>query len=435
MGTLKKYRDLLVGICVGVVVAACLPKVLADTLQLSQIVPFRAEDLLLLKQARVLIEAYQVDAKEQEVPEEELVYGALRGMIAAWDDPYTRFVTPQELEEEQITYQGQYGGLGMTIGQRDGKILVISPMEDSPADRAGLRPMDQIVQVNDEVVLGWDMDRILKLLRGEPGNAVTVWVRREDESELLEFPMVREVIKLKSVRSEMLEGLIGYIRLSHFIVPSGPEVGNAVIDLKNQGARGLILDLRNNSGGLLESAVDVCDLFIDGGPLVYTRGRVDRANDEIYAQEGALTDLPLVVLINEGSASASEIVAGAVRDRHRGILIGQKSFGKGSVQTRFNLSDGSALYVTIARYFIPSGDTIDHVGLTPDIAVEGAWTKEIDEDPQVQTALAVLMRMFSGEAWADLVASYAVETPQLDQSLEAEVQKEESQENQGVRRP
>lgn len=410
MKKVKKYRDLLIGLCVGFALALWLPKVVADTLPLSQIVPFSSNDLMLLKQARLIIEAYQVDAEEKKVPEETIVYGAMKGMISAWEDPYTRFVTPKELEEEQIAFQGKYGGLGITIGQRDGQTLVISPIEDTPADRAGLKPMDQIVKVDDEIVLGWEMERIVKLLRGEAGDPVTVWVRREGEPDLLEFPMVREIIELKSVRFEVLDQDIGYIRLSQFIVPSAPEVGNAVIELKNRGVKGLILDLRNNGGGLLESAVDICDLFIDGGLLVYTQGRVPKANDKISAQEGVLTDLPLVVLINEGSASASEIVAGATRDRHRAILVGQKSFGKGSVQTLFNLPDGSAIYVTIARYYIPSGVTIDNVGLEPDIAVEGEWSREPEKDTQIQTARSVLLRQIAGESREELIAAFASET-------------------------
>lgn len=403
MKLLKKCRDLVLGILVGAVAMAVLPAVSANNSQLSQIIPFKADSLWLLKQARAIIEAYQVDAVSKDISEEDMVYGAMRGMIGAWKDPYTRFVTPQQLEEEQISYNGKYGGLGITIGQKDGKTLVISPIEDTPADRVGMKPMDQIVKVDNEIVLGWDLDKIVKLLRGEAGKPVTVWVRREKVSDLLEFKMVREIIKLKSVRSQVLSDDIGYIRLSQFINTSGPDVGSAVIDLKNKGVKGLILDLRNNGGGLLNAATDICDLFLDGGLIVSTKGRVDKANDELFAHKGTLTNLPLTVLINEGSASASEIVSGALRDRKRAILVGQKSFGKGSVQTLFNLSDGSAMYVTIARYFTPSGTMIDHVGLTPDIQVKGELTREISADAQLQKAKETVLKLAAGASRESLL--------------------------------
>ena len=376
MKKLRKYRDLFLGIIIGAAVISTIPAVYAGKGSLSQVAPFTTDSLWLLKQARIIVEAYQVDAASKDVSETEMVHGAMRGMLSAWKDPYTRFLDPQQLEDEKTTFEGSFGGLGINITSRDGKILVINPIEGTPADKAGLRPLDEIVRVNDDIVIGWDLDKVVKKLRGDPGTTVTIGIRRKNENNLLDFTIVRDVIKIDTVSSKMLSDNVGYIRLRQFIKTSAADIGKAVIDLKNKKARGLILDLRNNGGGLLDAARDICDLFIDGGLIVSTRGRVDSANEEYYAREGVLTDLPLVVLINEGSASASEIVSGALRDRNKTLLIGAKSFGKGSVQVLFNLSDGSGMFVTTARYFTPSGVRIDHVGLTPDILVKSAWDEE-----------------------------------------------------------
>ncbi len=376
MKTLKKYRDIVLGIFIGCLLMAAIPVVYASIGDLSQVAPFTTDSLWLLKQARVIVEAYQVDANLNDVPESEMVYGAMRGMLSAWKDPYTRFLDPEQLEDERTSFEGSFGGLGITIASRDGKILVISPIEGTPADKAGIRPMDEIVRVDDEIVIGWELDRVVKLLRGDPGTEVIVGIRRSEAAKLIDFKIVRDIIKIETVHSEMLEDNIGYIRLRQFIKTSAPDVGRAVIDLKNKNAKGLILDLRNNGGGLLDSACDICDLFIDGGLVVSTKGRVESSNEEFYAHEGVLAKLPLVVLINEGSASASEIVSGALRDRNDTLLVGAKSFGKGSVQVLFNLSDGSGMFVTTARYFTPNGVRIDHVGLSPDIYVKSTW----DED-------------------------------------------------------
>lgn len=376
MKILKKYRDVALGILIGAVLMTLIPVVYASKGELSQIAPFSTDSLWLLKQARVIVEAYQVDAASNDIDESEMVHGAMRGMLGAWKDPYTRFLDPQQLEDEKTSLEGSFGGLGINIASRDGKILVINPIEGTPADKAGLRPMDEIVRVNDDIVIGWDLDKVVKLLRGDPGTEVSVGIRRADTARLIDFKIVRDTIKIETVHAEILSDDIGYIRLRQFIKTSAPDVGKAVIDLKNKKAKGLILDLRNNGGGLLDSARDICDLFIDGGLIVSTKGRVDSANEEFYAHEGVLTQLPLVVLINEGSASASEIVSGALRDRNGTLLIGAKSFGKGSVQVLFNLSDGSGMFVTTARYFTPKGVRIDHVGLCPDIYVKSLWSDE-----------------------------------------------------------
>ncbi len=354
----------------------------------NRISPFSVRSLWLLRQVRYIIESYQVDADTKKVTDEELLHGAARGMVEAWKDPYTRFVSPSQLKDEEIELEGKYGGLGMYIGERDGQILVISPMEDSPAERAGLKPKDQIVKVDDTVVVGWTSDRVVQKLRGEPDTKVTLWVRREGEDELLSFEITREIIKLHSVRYEMLSDDIGYLKLTQFKHNTSEEARNAVRDLMRQGMRALILDLRNNGGGLLDASVKISSFFLRDGLIVETRGRSERANDKYYADRNQyLTNMPLIVLINGGSASASEIVAGALNDRGRAKLVGEKSFGKGSVQTLFPLTDGSGVYVTIARYYTPSGKLIDHVGLSPDIEVKGEPDRDKSKDAQLKRAI------------------------------------------------
>lgn len=369
----------------------------AETVEFEHVSPFDVKSLWLMKQARSLIESYHVDAgkdKSEEELEDELVYGAIKGMVSAWGDPYTRFLDPDGLAEEEIGLEGQYGGVGMYIGERDGMVLVISPIEDTPAERAGLKPKDQIVKLDDEVAIGWHSDDIAKRLRGTPGTSISVWVRRESEDELLKFDLVREIIKIQSVKHEMLDDKIGYLRLTQFKKNTDTESRAAMREMLSKGAKGIVLDLRNNGGGLVDVAVNISSMFLSNGIVVETKGRVARANDryDVDRTWNVATDIPLVVLINEGSASASEILAGAMMDRKRAITVGKKSFGKGSIQTLFPLTDGSAMFVTIARYYTPGGKMIDKVGLTPTIDVEGEMTKEHDKDEQLKRACEELKK-------------------------------------------
>ena len=354
--------------------------------QLKDILPFDAQYVWMMKQTRSILETYHVNDGEQK-SDEELFYGAMKGMVAAWGDPYSRFVDPDELKQEEIDIEGEYGGLGIYIGSRDGKILVISPIEGTPAHEVGLEPMDEIVKVNDEVVLGWNINDVVKMLRGEPGTNVTVWVRREGHDELLRFDITRELIKIESVSQKRLTNDIAYIRIKHFTQKTAEEMLSALKVASETKAKGLVLDLRNNPGGLLDASVAVADYFLDGGEIVSIRGRVDKANEIFTAKPGTAFDGPMAVLINEGSASASEIVAGALKDRERAVLVGEKSFGKGSVQTLFRLPDGSGLFVTIAKYYTPSGVMIDGVGVEPDIVVEGKYTGKLDDDEQLKRAI------------------------------------------------
>ena len=389
----KRWRDGIVGAFLGVVLAGGVVAYAADV-DLVQIVPFRAQSLWLIKQARAILETYYVDA-EDPVSEDVLVRGALRGMVSSLGDPYTRFTDPKQLQEEEIEMQGEYGGLGIYIGQRDGATLVISPIDGTPADRAGLKPKDMIVKIGDTYIVDWDQEKVVNHLRGEPGTKVTIWVRREGEDELLRFDLVREIINIKAVRFEIISKELGYIRLNHFNQKCVEEMEDALEKIKAQKARGLIFDLRNNPGGLLDAAVEISDMFLDKGLIVGMKGRVPKATDQIFATGGTLWEKPMVVLINEGSASASEIVSGALKDHRRATVMGVKSFGKGSVQTLFPLQDGSGLYVTIAKYYTPSGFVIDHVGLSPDMAVKGDMEREISKDQQLRAAEKELRRMLA----------------------------------------
>ena len=237
--------------------------------------------------------------------------------------------------------------------------------------------------------MGLTSDEVVKFLRGPAGKPVKIWVRRKNENKLLTFTIVREVIKIKTVRLEM-QDKIAYIKLNQFNLKTDQELESAIKSAKAKKAQGIILDLRNNPGGLLDSCVNVTSQFINGGVVVGMKGRFEKANDTLYAQEGRANNLPLVVLVNEGSASAAEILAGAVKDHKRGTIIGMKTFGKGSVQSLFNLPDKSGIYITIARYTTPSGYIIDHKGLEPNIKVSGEPKKNKKEDKQYQKALAEL---------------------------------------------
>jgi carboxyl-terminal processing protease len=387
---LKRFKDVLIGILIGAFITSGI--VISGTAdganEWTRLLPFSQQNLLIMRQARSILETYFIDG-DGGPDEEKLFFGSMRGLVAAADDPYTRFVEPEQLNEENIEMEGEYGGLGMYIGQRDGKLLIISPIEGTPADRAGIKPLDEIVRVNEKVVIGMDQGDVVNMLRGPAGTSVKVWVRRNGEGELLPFDLTREVINIKTVRLEMIDK-IAYVRLNNFHHKTSSELEDILREAKTKNAVGIILDMRNNPGGLLNVAVDVASQFLDGGLVVSMKGKASRFDDALFAQEGRATKLPLVVLVNEGSASASEIVAGAIQDRGRGPLVGMKTYGKGSVQSLFNLPDKAGMYVTIARYRTPSDKIIDHKGLSPDYRVEGGPATERLKDAQLQKALGVM---------------------------------------------
>ena len=390
----NKYRDIAIGIVLGLLVAAGIymtpPAISSDW---PKGLPFSPQQLAIIKQTKMALETYQVDGdKKGTIDETKMYYGAMKGLVSSVGDPFTRFVEPKELEEENLEMEGEYGGLGIYITSRDGRTIVIAPIENTPADRVGLKPLDEIVKVDEKNVIGMTSDEVVKLLRGPAGKPVKIGVRRKNEEKILDFDIVREIIKIKTVRLEMLGGRIAYIKINQFNLKTDAELEAVIKYAKMKKATGILLDLRNNPGGLLNSCVDVTSQFISGGVVVGMKGRFDKANDTLYAVEGRATKLPVVALVNEGSASAAEILAGALKDHKRAKIVGTKTFGKGSVQSLFNLPDNSGIYITIARYTTPSGFVIDHKGLEPNIKVEGEITKEKKNDKQLRKELEILRK-------------------------------------------
>ena len=392
MVAVKKYRDIFIGVVIGVLVSAGIyisPQAIGSDWPKGM--PFTAQQLTIIKQVKLALETYQVDAgKKGTIDESKMYHGAVKGLVESVGDPFTRYVDPKSLEEENLEMEGEYGGLGIYITNREGRTTVIAPIEDTPADKAGLKPLDEIVKVDDKNVIGMNSDEVVKLLRGPAGKPVNIMVRRKNVDKLLPFRIVREVIKIKTVRLEMVEGGIAYIKINQFNLKTDQELEAAMKTAKSKKAKGILLDLRNNPGGLLDICVDVTSRFIGCGVVVSMKGRVEKANETMYAVEGRATNLPVTVIVNEGSASAAEILAGAIKDHKRGQIVGMKTFGKGSVQSLFNLPDKSGIYITIARYATPSGFILDHKGLEPTIKQSGEIKKNKKEDKQYQKALSVL---------------------------------------------
>ncbi|MCK4462932.1 MAG: S41 family peptidase [Candidatus Omnitrophica bacterium] len=302
----------------------------------------------------------------------ELIYGALRGMLASLDG-YSQFMDPDSYKEMKIGAKGRFGGLGIEIGVREGMLTIISPIDGTPAAKAGLLPRDVIVKINGESTRDIVIHEAVKKLRGKPGTSVSLSIWRDKEKRFFEVTITREIIKIKSVKVvRVLEEDIGYIKLAEFQEKTGKELEERLKELKEKNIKGLILDLRNNPGGLLNASIDVSDLLLEKGKIIVsTKGRNPSQNKEFKSRRDTpYTDITLVVLVNEGSASASEIVAGAIKDNGRGIILGEKTFGKGSVQTVVPLKDGSALRITTAEYFTPKGYLICKRGIIPDIVVE-----------------------------------------------------------------
>ncbi len=388
----SKILNIAAGMLIGALLCVSLYKIpQAVGADWEKSLPFTPQQLAIMKQVKLALSTYQVDGdKKGKVDDMKMYYGALKGLVESLDDPYTRFVEPKALEEENMEMEGEYGGLGIYMASRDGRTIVIAPIEDTPADRAGIKPLDEIIKVDDKNVMGMDSDEVVKMLRGPAGKPVTIQIRRKNVDKLIPVKIVREIIKIKTVRMEMLNDGVAYIKLNHFNLKTDGELRAAIKKATDKKAKGIIMDLRNNPGGLLDVCVDVTSQFIPKGVVVGMKGRFEKANDTLYAKEGRANNLPLVVIVNEGSASAAEIFTGAVKDHKRGTIVGMKTFGKGSVQTLFNLPDGSGIYVTIARYHTPSGFVLDHKGLQPDIKVEGEPKKDKKEDKQLQKALGVL---------------------------------------------
>lgn len=307
-----------------------------------------------------------------EVTPKNLIYGALKGMLSSLD-PHSQFMDPETYNELKVDTEGKFGGLGIEITIKDSLLTVISPIEDTPAWKAGLKANDRIVKINKELTRDMALTDAVKRMRGTPGEAVNLTVLRESENRLIEFRIVRDIIKIKDLKdARILEDGIGYVRLVEFRENTAQDLNNVLENLKRQGMTAFILDLRNDPGGILDVAAKVTEKFIEPGKIiVYTKGRKNAQNLEFVSSvKNPIVNIPMAVLINEGSASGSEIVAGCLQDYKRAIIVGVKSFGKGSVQTVIPLSDGSALRLTTSRYFTPSGKQIHGKGVVPDIIVE-----------------------------------------------------------------
>ncbi|HAL62649.1 MAG TPA: hypothetical protein DCP08_09630 [Chloroflexi bacterium] len=318
-------------------------------------------------------------------------YGSIRGMLAALGDPNTFFIEPPDREIEEAQFQGRYGGIGAEYTMKHGYLVVVTPFRDSPASRAGIRPGDIIVAVDGTEIFGLSQNEAVLLIRGPVGSKVELTIRREGELEPLILQLTREEIRPPTVTWELKEEGIGCVNLSFFGERTNEELRHALTQLQSQGATSLILDLRNNPGGLIEAAVDVASQFIDTGVILYQRDA--EGNDQPFpAKKGGLaTETPIAVLVNGGTASAAEIVAGALSDHQRAVVIGEKTFGKGSVQTVRELSDHSSIHVTTAHWLTPQGQEIEGAGLIPDLEVPLTQEDiENQRDPQLDRALAYL---------------------------------------------
>jgi len=325
------------------------------------------ERLKVFTEVLSLIQANYVD----ETKPRDLIYGGIKGMLETLD-PHSSFMPPDIFKEMQVETQGSFGGLGIEITVKDRQLTVVAPIEGTPADRAGLHPGDRIVKIDGKLTKDMTLMEAVKNLRGPRGTSVTLTILREESPGPFELTLVREIIDVKSVKSKDLGDGIAYIRVSSFQERTGKDLLKAIEQLGQNGMSAMVLDLRNNPGGLLNQAVQVTDLFLDKGQLiVYTEGRIKNQDLRFSAEHGAqIPKVPIVVLVNGGSASASEIVAGALQDWKRAVVLGTKTFGKGSVQTVIPLSDGSGLRLTTAKYFTPKGRSIHGAGLLPDIVVE-----------------------------------------------------------------
>ncbi len=328
-----------------------------------------------LDDIRVLVEVFHKIKKDyvEPISDKDLLEDAVRGMLAGLD-PHSSYLDPEGYLSLQQGTTGEFGGLGIEVGTEDGFLKVIAPIDDTPAQRAGVQAGDVIIRLDDTPVKGMSLSTAVKKMRGKSGTKIVISIIREGEDKPLELTIVRDVIQIQSVKSRFLEPGFAYIRVSHFQSRTGDDLQKHVKDLKLQatdGLKGVILDLRNNPGGVLGAAVSVSDAFLNEGKVVYTEGRAKDAELEFNAKPPDLIEgAPLIVLINEGSASASEIVAGALQDQKRAVIMGRRSFGKGSVQTILPMNNDAALKLTTARYYTPSGRSIQAEGIVPDILID-----------------------------------------------------------------
>ena len=333
----------------------------------------------------------------KEVDQSEVIDGAINGMLQSLD-PFSAYMSPESFKNMNVETSGEFGGLGIEVTMESGFVKVITPMEDSPADKVGVKAGDYIIKINEKQVKGLNLMEAVNLMRGKIGTPINITVRRLDVEEDLKFVIVRDKIKVREVSSTIKEN-VGYIRLRAFNEQSGDQLLKKIKDLSktNKNLKGYILDLRNNPGGLLSQAVQISDAFLDSGEIVSIKGR-DKNDIKIYtARKGdAIKGKPLIVLINRGSASASEIVSGALKDHKRAILLGEKTFGKGSVQTIIPLKNKGGLRLTTAKYYLPSGTSISEIGVEPDIVVKESKENFKINDDKKDNQLEYALNLFRG---------------------------------------
>ncbi len=311
-----------------------------------------------------------------EIDQSKSMDSAINGLLQSLD-PYSAYMSPESFDEMQTETSGEFGGLGIEVSMESGVVKVISPIDDTPASKAGIKAGDYIVKINETQVQGKSLSEAVDLMRGPVGSGIELTVRRIGEKKALKFNIVREIIQIQSVKADILENNIGYLRLTSFNENSDKQIKKVIKNFeKNDDIKAYILDLRNNPGGLLSQAITISDFFLNNGEIVSTKSRKPSENRRWFAKKGDLTNgKSLIVLINYGSASASEIVAGALKDHKRAILLGENSYGKGSVQSIIPLNNAGAIRLTIAKYYLPSGKSISEVGVAPDIEIE----EETDE--------------------------------------------------------
>ncbi|MGM0953900.1 MAG: S41 family peptidase [Pseudomonadota bacterium] len=321
------------------------------------------------------------DAYVEEVSDRELLESAIKGMLSDLD-PHSTYLAPEDYEELEESTSGKFGGLGIEVGMENGFVKVIAPIDDTPAEKAGVQAGDLIIKLDDKPVKGMSLEEAVNLMRGEPGSVLTLTIMREGESAPIEIDVTRDIIKVTSIKSRMVDNGYGYVRITQFQGDTGTQFSQALQELEDKHGSdldGLIIDLRNNPGGVLQAAVDTADALLDEGLIVYTEGRIQSSRLRFNAKAGDLmSGTPIVVLINGGSASASEILAGALQDHQRAVVMGTQSFGKGSVQTVIPLDETHAIKMTTARYFTPDGRSIQASGIKPDIEVKPAELTELE---------------------------------------------------------
>ncbi|MDC1236797.1 S41 family peptidase [Pelagibacteraceae bacterium] len=352
-----------------------------------------SENTDLYKKIDLFGEVLEKISKEyvDEVDQSKSMDAAINGLLQSLD-PYSAYMTPESFEGMQTETSGEFGGLGIEVGMEAGVVKVISPIDNTPASKAGLKAGDYIVKINNTQVQGKSLMEAVDLMRGPVGSSIEITVRRRGVKKALIFNITREVIQVQSVKSELIDNNIGYIRLTSFNENSSEQIKEKINKLnKNKDLKGYILDLRNNPGGLLSQAIKISDFFLENGEIVSTRSRQASENRKWFAKKGDLTNgKTLIILINYGSASASEIVAGALKDHKRAIILGENSYGKGSVQSIIPLKNRGAIRLTIAKYYLPSGKSISEVGVTPDIEVaEGADDFKFNSETDNQLNFAI----------------------------------------------